>query len=287
MSVVYLNQEFLPLEDARISVLDRGFLFADGVYEVIPVYGGKPFRLQQHLKRLAASLAGIRLPNPFGNQQWGSLINEVIQKNGGGEQSLYLQITRGVHQKREHVFPERHGPTVFIMSNPLKSLRQNELEQGVKIVTLLDIRWQYCHLKTVALLPNVLLRQLAEDQAMDEAILIRDGLATECTTSNFFLVEHGKVITPPKNSDLLPGITRDLVLELAEAADMPWSEESIAERRLQEAEEIWISSSTREVVAVTELNGKPVGDGVPGPRWRQISQLYQDYKQKLISGVVE
>ena len=284
MNIVYLNDQFLPLEKAKISVLDRGFLFADGVYEVIPVYGARPFRLNQHLQRLQDSLDGIRLQNPFSEAKWSQVIEELIVKNKGGEQSLYLQVTRGVHAKRDHPFPEKLAPTIFIMSSPLKSPPQQMLNQGASVIILPDIRWQHCHLKTIALLPNVLLRQAADDQQMDEAILIRDGFATECTTANLFMVKQGEIITPPKSADLLPGITRDLILELAEADGLSWREECIAEKRLQSADEIWISSSTREVVSVTSLNGKPVGLGKPGPLWNRMAGLYKAYKHKLIEG---
>lgn len=284
MSTVYLNGEYLPLERAHIPVLDRGFLFADGVYELIPVYGGRPFRLDGHLDRLDNSLAGIRMTNPLERGDWREVVDEVIERNDGGQQSLYLQVTRGSAPVRDHPFPVPVNPTVFVMSAPLKAPPQAMLQNGARVVTLADIRWQYCHLKTIALLPNVLMYHQAEEAGADEAILIRDGHATECTTANLFIVDRGVIVTPPKSDHLLPGITRDLILELAAMHDMAAVEADIPADRLAEAEEIWISSSSREVVPVTRVDGLPVGDGMPGPLWRQMAAHYQDYKQKLIDG---
>lgn len=284
MSVVYLNGNFLPLEQARVSVLDRGFLFADGVYELIPVYGGRMFRLDQHLERLDSSLHGIRLDNPLTGERWREILSEVVERNGGGELSLYLQITRGAASRRDHLFPEPVRPTVFVMSSPLKPAPQAALQNGVSAITLPDIRWKHCHLKTVALLPNVLMRQDAGEHGAEEAILIRGGRATEGTTANIFIVEREVIVTPPKSDDLLPGITRDLILELAEAQGMPWVEADIPESGLADADELWITSSSREVVPVTRLNGRPVGGGMPGPVWRQMAAHYRDYKQRLIRG---
>jgi D-alanine transaminase len=287
MKIAYLNDEYLPLEQARVSVLDRGFLFADGVYEVIPVYGGRLFRLDQHLDRLDASLNGIRLANPLARAQWRAVLTRLVDMNGGGEQSVYFQITRGAAAKRDHLFPANVPPTVFAMSSPLKALDPRWLKEGANVVVIPDIRWQYCHLKTISLLPNVLMRQLAEDRGADEAILIRDGRATECTVSNLFIVSKGGVITPPKSEYLLPGITRDLLLELARQHGMPWREQEIAESELAAADEIWITSSSKEVIPATRLNGNKVGDGRPGPVWRRMFDHYQEYKNRLIAGDAE
>jgi D-alanine transaminase len=287
MKIAYLNDEYLPLEQARVPVLDRGFLFADGVYEVIPVYGGRLFRVDQHLDRLDGSLKGIRMANPLSHAQWQAVLMRLVEMNGGGEQSVYFQITRGADTKRDHLFPANVPPTVFAMSNPLKALDSKWLEEGVKLVTIPDIRWQYCHLKTISLLPNVLMRQLAHDQGADEAILIRNSLATECSVSNLFIVKDGTVATPPKSEYLLPGITRDLLLELAHRHGLPCREREIAETELLAADEIWITSSSKEVIAATRLNGAKVGDGRPGPLWRRIYGYYQEYKSRLIAGDVE
>jgi D-alanine transaminase len=287
MNVAYLNDEYLPLEQARVPVLDRGFLFADGVYEVIPVYGGRLFRLAEHLVRLDNSLEGIRLANPLTQAQWRAVLQRLVDMNGGGEQSVYLQVTRGAGTVREHLFPVNCPPTVFAMSMPLKPPKRELLEKGALAITLDDIRWQYCHLKTVALLPNVLMHQIARDRHADEAILIRNGYAMECTASNFFIVDKGVIATPPKSEYLLPGITRDLVLELAEKHSLPRAERDIRRQELESAKEIWITSSSKEIVPVTTLNGKPVGDGRPGPLWRKMYEYYQAYKSELILGNLE
>lgn len=284
MNIAYLNDEYLPLEQARVPVLDRGFLFADGVYEVVPVYGGRLFRLAEHLDRLDNSLAGIRLANPLTRSQWQAVLQRLVDMNGGGEQSVYLQITRGVGAVREHPFPVNCPQTVFAMSMPLKSPKPELLEKGARVITLEDIRWQYCHLKTVALLPNVLMHQIARERHADEAILIRNGYAMECTASNFFIVDRGTIVTPPKSEHLLPGITRDLVLELAARHGVAHAERDVQQHELAGADEIWITSSNKEIVPVTSLNDNPVGDGRPGPLWRRMYEHYQAYKNDLITG---
>jgi D-alanine transaminase len=287
MKIIYLNDEYLPLAQAKVSVLDRGFLFADGVYEVIPVYGGRLFRLDQHLERLDNSLSGIRMSNPLSRQQWHAVLSRLVEMNGGGEQSVYFQVTRGAAAKRDHLFPANVPQTVFAMSSPLKPPTEAWLRDGLNVITLSDIRWQYCHLKTIALLPNVLMRQEAEDRGADEAILIRDGLATECTVSNLFIVKDGVIITPPKSDKLLPGITRDLLLELAVKHGLPYAERDIPEAQLRTADEIWVTSSSKEVVPATRLNDQPVGNGQPGPVWRRMLDYYQEYKDQLINGLAE
>ncbi len=279
MSTVYLNGTYLPLEEAAISPLDRGFLFADGVYEVIPVYNGHLFRIEEHLQRLDLSLAGIRLANPHDHATWRDILEGLLQQHPARDQSLYLQITRGV-ARRDHGFPSDTRPTVFAMSSPLAPLPDSIREQGVAAITLEDIRWRYCHLKTIALLPNILLRQEALDQHAAEAILVRDGRITEGAASNVFGVSRGRIVTPPKGPTLLPGITRDLVVELARAHDMTVLEADITPADLARAEEIWLTSSTREILPVTRLDGQAVGDGRPGPCWRHMIALYQDYKAR-------
>ena len=286
MTIAYLNGVFLPLSEARVSVLDRGFLFADGVYEVIPVYGGKAFRLAQHLHRLNNSLSGIQIRNPYDEERWAALVNRLIEQNKASEQFLYVQVTRGTQEQRDHRFSAELEPTVFAMSAAPKALPQDAIEKGVRLITLPDIRWRYCHLKTIALLPNVLLRQQADDQSADEAILIRDGYATECTTANFFIVENKTVITPPKGNDLLPGITRDLILELLLNNGISISEERVPKERLYKADEIWICSSTREVLPVNNIDGQPVSNGRPGSIWQETAALFTDYVEKLKRGEV-
>jgi len=274
----YFNGAFLPLSEVHISPLDRGFLFGDGVYEVIPVYGSKLFHLDAHLKRLQYSLGGIRLGNPYTSARWSILLNDLMAMNGGGNQALYLQVTRGADIGRDHAFPTNLPPTVFAMCAPLAELPATLLEDGAKAVTLEDIRWQRCDIKCVSLLGNVLLRQMAVDQGCSEALLIRDGYATEGTASSFFIVHQHTIITPPKSADLLPSITRDVVMELALKNRIACREARIPIAQLRAAQEIWFASSTREVYPVTELDGHKVGDGRPGDQWRQIYGLFQRHK---------
>lgn len=278
MDIVYLNGEFLPVERARISVQDRGFIFGDGVYEVIPVYGGRLFRLEQHLQRLARSLAEIRLTNPASGEQWQQCLQELVTRNGGGDQSVYVQVTRGA-APRDHAFPLEVEPTVYAASSVLRPVSPDAAEHGVAAVTLPDIRWQRCDIKAITLLPNILLRQQAIDQGAIEAILVRDGHVNEGAASNLFIVKAGILLTPPKGPYLLPGITRDLILELAAAHGIAYREEPIATGDLALAEEVWLTSSTREILAVTRLDEVAVGNGKPGPLWRKMISLYQDYKQ--------
>ncbi|MCX4188375.1 D-amino acid aminotransferase [Methylophaga sp. OBS4] len=279
MRTVYLNGEFMPAEQAKVSVFDRGFLLGDGVYEVIPVYDGLPFRLLQHLQRLQRSLNGVRMANPHTDDEWTSIIARLVTENGGGDQAVYLQVTRGV-AARDHVFPEGVEPTAFVMSNHIKPLPASYKTEGVKAITVADIRWAQCDIKAITLLPNSLLRQQAEDAGAQEALLIRDGYLTEGSASNAYAVIEGVIYTAPKDEKVLPGITRDLVLELANKAGLPYLEQAVTEQQLNEASEIWISSSTREVLPVTTLNNKPVADGKPGPIWQQIERLYQRYKRE-------
>ncbi len=275
--IVYLNGEFLPLEQARISVLDRGFIFGDGVYEVLPVYNGHLFRLTEHLQRLENSLQQIRLTNPLSRQQWLEILETLIARNQGGDQSVYLQVTRGP-AKREHNFPKSVQPTVFIMS---EAVEPQPPSSGVKAITCPDNRWQRCDIKSIALLANVLLRQQAVEMGGAEAILIRDGYVMEGAASNVFIVSQGIAITPPKSQFILPGITRDLILEAMQAAQLPCQEADVTEAQLRSAEEIWVTSSVREILPIIALDDKPVGLGQPGPVWSQVWQIYQNYKQTL------
>lgn len=284
--IVFLNGSFLPVPEAHISVMDRGFLFGDGVYEVIPVYGGRAFRLEHHLQRLDLSLQGIRLANPMDHTRWRDVLIALIEHNGGGDQSLYLQVTRGVAPSRDHAFPAQIQPTVFAMTSALVEPTPT-LRQGIRAVTVEDIRWKHCNIKAITLLPNVLMRQHAIDASAAEAILLRDGFATEGAASNIFIVRQGIVITPPKSNLLLPGITRDLVVELCHANGIECREQDISETELRTADELWVSSSTKEVVAVTNLDGQSIGNGMPGPLWHRLSELYSTYKSDFRAGTVD
>ena len=277
---VFLNGKFLPESQAHISVLDRGFIFGDGIYEVIPVYGGKLFRFNEHMSRLQNSLDAIKITNPLSTIEWEKTLAELIHLNGDGDQSLYLQVTRG-SAKRDHALPENPTPTVFAMCNELKPLAAEIINEGVAAIAIGDIRWSRCHIKATSLLPNILLRQEALDQGAAEAILIRDNQATEGAASNLFAVIAGIITTPPKGPMLLPGITRDLVLELAKNNDFPCQEKTISLTELRQADEIWLTSSTKEILSVTKLDGKHIADGKPGPLYQQLLTLYQDYKQTL------
>lgn len=279
-AVVYLNNEFLPASEAKVSVLDRGFIFGDGVYEVIPVYGGHLFRLSQHLKRLDDSLVAIRIAPPLSHDRWRDILTQLVQRNGGGDLSVYLQITRGV-APRDHAFPKGVEPTVFAMANALKAVPSDMLAHGVAAITLTDNRWQQCNIKAITLLANVLARQQALDTGAAEAILLRDGVANEGAASNLFIVKDRALCTPPKSGQLLPGITRDLILELAAAHHIPFQENPITESALRSADEVWLTSSTKEILPVTRLDGKKIGAGQPGPIWSRMLALYQDYKQRV------
>jgi D-alanine transaminase len=283
MSTAYLNGVFLPLDQAQVSVMDRGFLFGDGVYEVIPVYGGKLFRLAHHLRRLQNSLEAIRIGNPLAEEEWRSLLARLVA--GNQDQTVYLQVTRGVAPRRDHAFPADTRPTVFAMCTPCLVSRDIEHEPGVPAITLADIRWQHCNVKAITLLPNILLRQQAIEANAAEAILIKDGCAVEGAASNIFIVRDGVLTTPPNSDALLPGVTRELILELAQANGILCREAEISVAELAEADEIWLTSSSREISPVIRLDDQAVGEGEPGPAWHRMIRLYQDYKEAVRLGI--
>ena len=278
LALAHLNGRFLPLAEAHISPLDRGFLFGDGVYEVIPTYAGRLFHLPAHLKRLQHSLDGIRLKNPLTDTAWTALLTKLVTDNGGGDQAVYLQVSRGADTSRDHGFPRDVPATVFAMSSPLAPLPDEFKTRGARVMTLTDTRWHRCDIKCTALLGNVLLRQQAAEAGCNEAILLRDGLATEGTASGLFIVADGMLITPPDGPMLLPSITRDVALELAARHGIATRRAMIPVAQLSTAEEIWLASSTREVYPVTELDGKPVGGGKPGSHWKRMFDLFQQHK---------
>jgi D-alanine transaminase len=283
MTTVYLNGQFLPPEEARVPVLDRGFIFGDGVYEVIPVYSRRPFRLAEHLRRLQHSLDGIRLTNPHSDPEWASLIQQLVERNEGEDQYLYLHITRGV-ARRDHAFPNPPvPPTVFIMSNPLPAPPSATLRAGVCAVTAADNRWLRCDIKSIALLPNVLLRQAAVDAGCAETILIRDNsFMTEGAASNIFVVKNGTLLAPPKDNLMLPGITYDVILEIAQANGIPCQVRRIGMAEVFDADELLLTSSTKEVLPITRLDGQPVGSGEPGPMFERMHALYQTFKREVM-----
>ena len=275
--IVYLNGEFLPMGEARIPVLDRGFIYGDGVYEVIPVYHRAPFRMPHHLKRLQYSLDGIRLSNPMDDAAWDALVRELVARQPFDDQAVYLQVTRGV-AKRDHAFPKGVPPTVFMMSNRLSLPSREQVEKGVAVVTAEDNRWHRCDLKTTSLIGNVLMRQLAADLGAVETVMFRDGWLTEASASNVLVVRAGTIVAPPKDQQILPGITYDAAIEFARDAGMPMEIRPVRREEALAADEMWLSSSTKEVLAVTTLDGKPFASGVPGPVFRRMYPVFQGHK---------
>jgi D-alanine transaminase len=276
---VYLNGQFLPLEDAKISVLDRGFIYGDGVYELIPAYGREPFRLAQHLARLQRSLDGIRLPNPHSDAAWERIIRDLIARMPFDDQGVYFQVTRGV-ATRDHAFPAGTPPTVFMMSNPLTLPSAEQVERGVAVVTAKDERWLHCDLKTISLLGNVLARQLAVDAGAVEAVLFRDDHLTEASASNVLIVHEGAIVAPPKDNQILPGITYDAAFELAREGGFAVTIRPIPREEALHADEMWLSSSTKEILAVTKIDGQAFAGGHPGPVFRKMYALFQASKPK-------
>jgi D-alanine transaminase len=281
--MIYLNGSFIPIEDARISVLDRGFIFGDGVYEVIPVYSHRPFRLTEHLHRLQKSLDGIQLRNPYTDIEWTELVEQIIARNEGDDQYLYLQVTRGV-APRDHAFPREVIPTIFIMSSPLVVASKELIVAGVSAITANDNRWSRCDIKATSLLPNVLLRQMAVDSGATETLLLREGFLTEGSASNVFVVKDELLLAPPKSHLMLPGITYDVVLELADKYQIPYEIREISEYDIRIADELLLTSSTKEIMPITLLDGKKVGSGKPGGIFAQLYQYYQNYKVTIMRG---
>jgi D-alanine transaminase len=281
LPLCYLNGEYLPLAEARISPLDRGFLYGDGVYEVMPVYAGRPFRLPAHCARLTRSLAEIRMADPLTRAQWCEIFATLIAGNGGGDQYLYWQVTRGAERGRNHAPLPEIARTVFAFCAPLPVASPAVLENGVACVTAQDTRWARCDIKSVALLANVLLRQLAVDADAAETILLRNGELMEASASTVHVVIGGELRTPPNSHRILPGTTRGAVEELAARTGVPCRSASVSEAQLRQAQEIWISAATREVQPVTRLDGTPVGTGRPGPLWRRVYDEFQRWKQEL------
>jgi D-alanine transaminase len=283
---VYLNGEFVALAEARISVLDRGFLFGDGVYEYIPVYSRKPFRFDAHLARLQASLDAIRLPNPLPADAWRSHVATLIAAQDFADQAIYVQITRGVpaatEPPRDAPFPQACTPTVLMLALPLLPPSEALKASGVCAVTAHDNRWLRCDIKAVSLLPNVLLRQHAADAGCAETILLRDGYLSEGTASSIVVVRDGVLCLPPKSNLTLPGITYDVVLELAAQHAMPYQVRAISEAEVRNADELWMISSPKEILAIVTLDGVPVTDGKPGPLARRMDAYYQQYKAEVM-----
>jgi len=271
----------MPIGEARVPVLDRGFIFGDGIYELVPVYSRIPFRLDEHLARLERNLAAVRIRNPYSRAEWRDIILQLVAKQPFEDQGVYLQVTRGV-AKRDHAFPKDTAPTVFVMSNPLVTPPQQLVERGASAVSAIDDRWMHCDIKSISLIGNCLLRQVSADAGAAETILFRDGGLTEASASNVFVVKHGVILSPPKSNLILPGITFDVVAELAQGAGLPLEFRAVAEAEVRGADEVWVTSSSKEVLAIVTLDGKHVGDGKPGPVFRRMHGLYQEFKKKVM-----
>jgi D-alanine transaminase len=279
--MVFLNGKFMPIEEARVPVLDRGFIFGDGIYELVPVYSRVPFRMDEHLARLERSLAAVRIRNPYSRAEWREIILQLVAKQPFEDQGVYFQVTRGV-AKRDHSFPKDSVPTVFIMANPLVNPPKELVERGAAAVTAADDRWHRCDIKSISLIGNCLLRQVSADVGAVETILFRDGILTEASASNVFVVKGGVILSPAKTNLILPGITYDVIAEIAQAAGLPLEYREISEAEVRAADEIWVTSSSKEVLAIVTLDGKPVAGGKPGPVFRRVHALYQEFKQKVM-----
>jgi D-alanine transaminase len=279
--MVFLNGKFLPIEEAKIPVLDRGFIFGDGVYELVPVYSRVPFRLDEHMSRLERSLSEAGIRNPYTREQWRDIIFKLVDGQPFDDQGVYFQVTRGV-AKRDHAFPKNVEPTVFMMSNPLINPPKEQVEKGGKAVSATDNRWLRCDIKSISLLGNCLLRQLSAENGAAETILFRHGKLTEASASNVFIVKRGRIESPAKSNLILPGITYDVVTELARANGLALEFRDITEAEVRDADEIWVTSSSKEVFPIVELDGARVGDGRPGPVFHRMYQLYQEFKQKVM-----
>jgi D-alanine transaminase len=280
-NIVYLNGQYMPVENATVSVMDRGFLFGDGVYEVIPVFGNKLLRLESHLVRLQNSLDRISMPNPNVNEKWASIFSALLEKNPGEDRAVYLQISRGAYAKRDLAINTQYPATVFAMVLHVTPPAIEVVSKGISVITVDDFRWNACDIKSTSLLGSVMLKHQASQANVEDAILIKNGMVTEGTASNVFLVKDGVLITPPTGLLLLPGITRDLVIEIAKNNAIVVEEREIQEAELYHADEIWMTSSTREIAPVIQLNGETVGSGAAGVMWQRVMDLYQQYKQVL------
>jgi len=277
----YLNGAYLPIDEARISPLDRGFLYADGVYEVMPVYAGRPFRFEAHCDRLTRSLGEIRMRDPHTREEWYRIIAGLIEPNGAVDQYVYWQVTRGAERGRNHAPLPDIPRTVFGFCAPLPVIGAATLQSGLKCVTATDTRWARCDIKSVALLANVLLRQLAADAEAAETILLRDGEVLEASAATVHVVSGGSLLAPPHSRNILPGTTRSVIEQMAERAGVPFRSVCVNEAQLRSADEICLSAATREIQPVTWLDGRPVGTGRPGPVWRRLFDELQRYKQEV------
>jgi D-alanine transaminase len=280
LPICYLNGEFQKLREARVSPLDRAFLFGDSVYEVLPVFRGRMFRFREHFDRLARSLKEIGLPSPHTHAQWLEILEDLIKRNGSGEMYVYVQVTRGMEYGRNHAFPEQVVPGVFAMAAPLPPLTDELRANGVSAITVEDFRWARCDIKSTALLANVLMKQRAAEAGTQEAIIVRDGDVMEGSSTSIFVVKDGKIATPPNSNRILPGTTREVALELADGA-MQVTIRRIGIDELRAADEVWMSAATRDVLPVTRIDGRPVGTGKPGPVWQRMNAAFNALRERL------
>ena len=282
---IFLNGQWVPADDAKVSVMDRGFLFGDGVYEVVPVYSRRPFRLEQHLDRLQQSLDGIQLANPYRRAEWLGFVAQLAVEAEWEDQSIYIQVTRGPMAVRNHAFPKEVRPTAVILAEPMLTPPDSQRAQGISAVSAADIRWLRCDLKATSLLANCLLRQMAVAAGCVETVLFRDGFLTEGSASSIFVVRDGTLLAPIKNHLMLPGITYDVVLELAARHGLPTQVRDITEAETRGADELWMCSSTKEALPVVRLDGVPVGaTGAPGPLFPKMYAWYQEFKATVMRG---
>jgi len=276
MPICHLDGEWLPLREARISPLDRSFLFGDGVYEVVPVFAGRPFRFTEHFDRLTRSADAIRLRDPHSRDEWRALVRELMARNGGGDLYTYIQVSRGAEFGRNHAPLPVVPPTVFAFCAPLPQLSPEARADGLACITAEDTRWARCDIKSTALLANVLLRQLSVDVGAHETILLRDGALMEASASTVHIISGGRLVTPPESQRILPGTTRSVVEELADQIGLARETREVSEAELRRADEIWLASATRRASPVTRLDGAPVGTGRPGPEWHLIDAAFSE-----------
>jgi D-alanine transaminase len=280
----FLNGEYKPLAQASVNVLDRGFVFGDGVYEVAPVYARKLFRFDEHMARLSRSLAKLRIPNPASREEWLARCRKLVASLPDADQVVYLQVTRGV-APRDHVMPGDITPTVFMMSNPMKPATPEQRHHGVACTTARDFRWERGDIKSISLLGNVLARQMSADQGALETIMFRDGWLTEAAASNVWVVKDGALLGPPKSEHVLEGIRVELLHELCEDEGISYHLKPISESDVRSADEVMLSSATKEVLPVTKLDGEPVGHGTlrgkPGPVYARLYEAYQRAKATM------
>ena len=289
-ALCHLNGDFLPISQAKVSVLDRGFIFGDGIYEVVPVYGGRLFRFDEHMARLARSLGKLRITNPHGREDWLALCRRLVastaEASGAQDQLVYIQITRGV-APRDHVMPAGITPTVFMMANPMKPATAEQRHHGVACTSARDFRWERGDIKSTSLLGNVLARQMSADHGALETIMFRDGFLTEAAASNVWVVHEGALLGPPKSEHVLEGIRVELLRELCEECGIAYNLRPIAEADVRAADEVLLSSATKEILAVTKIDGEPVGHGAlrgkPGPVYARLYEAYQRAKQTMLT----